>query len=375
MSMAEQNIYRRIDSDPERLDTYRNWQAAQKIPIVRGFFVEDVRAVEVGPWELKGGLGAFINLDGTGGINDAYVCEIPAGGKLKPQKHLYEEMVYIARGHGATTVWHKDGKKHSFEWGPGSLFAIPLNAWYQHFNGSGSEPARYFAVTSAPFIINLFHNLDFVFENDFAFNDRFDSSAEDYFSGKGTLYGRFFLSTNFVSDTHSIQLADYSERGKDSTNMKFDLAGQTMCAHISEFPVGTYKKAHHHGPGAHVTVLSGQGYTLLWQEGKERIKVDWKPGCVVVPPLQWFHQHFNSGAGPARYLALRWGSWRYRFMRLDAEDGSSYTSIKKGGAQIEFEDEDPNIHRQFEADVANAGAACRMGAYHPFCTHKARSSA
>ncbi|TMA08394.1 MAG: hypothetical protein E6J89_14870 [Deltaproteobacteria bacterium] len=58
--MAEQNIYRRIDSDPERLDTYRNWQAAQKIPIVRGFFVEDVRAVEVGPWELKGGLGAFI---------------------------------------------------------------------------------------------------------------------------------------------------------------------------------------------------------------------------------------------------------------------------------------------------------------------------
>ena len=57
---------------------------------------------------------------------------------------------------GATNVWQSDGQKHSFEWQTGSLFAVPLNAWYQHFNGSGSEPARYFAVTNAPFMINLF---------------------------------------------------------------------------------------------------------------------------------------------------------------------------------------------------------------------------
>ena len=32
-----------------------------------------------------------------------------------------------------------DGRKHSFEWGPKSLFALPLNARYQHFNASGQR--------------------------------------------------------------------------------------------------------------------------------------------------------------------------------------------------------------------------------------------
>lgn len=96
---------------PERIDTYRNWQAQQKIPVVRGFFVEDVNKVAVEPWDLKGVPCSFIVLDGTGGTNDAYVCEIPPGSKTKPQKHLYEEMVYVAKGDGATTVWQRDAKK------------------------------------------------------------------------------------------------------------------------------------------------------------------------------------------------------------------------------------------------------------------------
>ena len=60
--------------------------------------------------------------------------------------------------------------------------------------------------------------------------------------------GRFFLTTNFVPDTHTLKLTDYSERGKGSTNMKFNLAKNTMGAHISEFPVGTYKKGHQARP-------------------------------------------------------------------------------------------------------------------------------
>ena len=363
--MAKSKIVR-----PDLKDTYKEWQEAQDIPLIEGFFIEDVKEVGVKPWALNEGLGALITLDGTGGTNDAYVCEIPPGKKLKPQKHLFEEMIYVAKGNGATTVWQQDGAPHTFEWHTGSLFAIPMNASYQHFNGSGTEAVRLFGVTNAPFMINLFHNLDFIFDNDFSFKDRFNPADTDYFSREGTLEGRFFLTTNFVPNTHTIELKDYKERGARSRNIKFDLAGQVMCAHISEFPVGTYKKAHKHGPGAHVIVLGGKGFSVLWPEGEEPTQVDWRPGCVVVPPMQWFHQHFNSGAEPARYLALRWNSFRYKFIRLgdNGDAGSAYTSVKDGGGQIEYEDEDPAVHREFEALVSASGARCTMGDVHPGCT-------
>ena len=136
---------------------------------------------------------SFVVLDGTGGTNDGYVCEIPAGGKTKPQKHMYEEMVYVSKGYGATTVWQRDGKKkHTFEWGPGSMFAIPINADYQHFNASGSETARYFAVTNCCFMMNLFHNTDYIFNSDYVFTDRFDPHTEGYFSGEGTHHRAVF---------------------------------------------------------------------------------------------------------------------------------------------------------------------------------------
>lgn len=361
----------------ERIDTYHNWQQAQKIPINTGFFIEDLKKVEVAPWNLKGGLGAFINLEGAGGTNDGYVCEIPPGQHLKPQKHLFEEMVYIIDGHGATSVWQKDGKKQTFEWHPGSLLAIPLNAWYQHFNGQGDAPVRYFAVTNAPFVINLFHNLDFIFENDFVFTDRFSPEEEDdYFSGKAQVWERnrginfMRWSTNFVPNVRDIQLYDWKERGAGSKSLHFDLAGNIMGSHVSEFSVGTYKKGHRHGPGAHVTILSGQGYSLFWSAiGEKPIRVDWKPGSVVVPQTQWFHQHFNSGAEPARYMALRWNNWRYRFVAIQ-DDSPVDKSVKEGGAQIEFEDEDPMIHEMFEASLAKAGAQCKMGAVVPHCTQR-----
>jgi oxalate decarboxylase/phosphoglucose isomerase-like protein (cupin superfamily) len=367
--MANVTMRENNDLMPTRRDVYHEWQAAQGIPVVRGFFIEDINTVELGRWDSKGGMGAFVELEGTGGTNDAYICEIPPGGHLAPQRHLYEEMVYVTQGHGATTVWQGDGPKHTFEWGPGSLFAIPLNANYQHFNSSGRESARYYAVTNSCFVMNLFHSSDFVFNNEYRFKDRFDPARADYFSGDGEIFGRFFMTTNFVSDVRTMRLASYNERGKGSTNMKFDLSDSIMAAHISEFPVGTYKKCHRHGPGAHVVILSGQGYSLLWKEGDDVTRIDWKPGSVVVPPDRWLHQHFNAGASPARYLALRWGSWRYKFT-ANARDGATFTSVKDGGDQIEFEDEDPQIHRDFEATVEKAGASCQMGDYHPFCTHK-----
>ena len=72
---------------PPRHNTYEAWQEEQNIPRITGFFIEDINTVEVSHWDLKGVPCAFVNLEGTGGTNDAYVCEIPPGAHTEPQKH------------------------------------------------------------------------------------------------------------------------------------------------------------------------------------------------------------------------------------------------------------------------------------------------
>ena len=104
-------------------------------------------------------------------------------------------------------------------------------------------------------------------------------------------------------------------------------------------------------------IVSGQGYSLMWPEGKEKMRINWGPGSILVPPQSWFHQHFNSGNRPARYLALKMMSRRFK---LAPGKIKSDVSVNKGGAQIEYEDEDPEIRRIFEEKCARSGAEVKM---------------
>jgi oxalate decarboxylase/phosphoglucose isomerase-like protein (cupin superfamily) len=357
----------------QAVNTYAEYQRREGIPVLRGFAVDDLYSLELAQWARREGRGAFVNLDGAGGTTDAYVCEVPPGGALAPQRQLYEEMIYVLDGSGSTQVWYEEGQKVSFEWRAGSLFAVPLNTWHRHFNGRGDRPARYVAVTNAPLIMNLFHNLDFVFNTPYVFDDRFAGQAS-YFNGEGTKHwvmgGRgYAVKTNFVPDAHALELQTWRSRGAGGKVTLFELADNTMCAHVAEFPVGTYKKAHRHGPGAHVIILDGQGYSLLWPQGEAVRRVAWRPATVVVPPCDWFHQHFNGGARPVRYLAMRWGSQRYDMpATIRGNTGESDVSVKEGGAQIEYQDEDPAIHQLFESELACSRATCRMRGMVPWCT-------
>ena len=38
---------------------------------------------------------------------------------------------------------------------------------------------------------------------------------------------------------------------------------------------------------------------------------------------------------------------------------------------MEYEDEDPQIHKEFEQELVKVGARCAMGGQHPRCTAKA----
>ena len=370
MSEPRGLVEERIRQKSAYRSPYERWKESEGLPTIRGYFVKNLLDLELTPWKSSGdGLGVFINLEGTGGFNDAYVCEIPPGKSIKPQRHLYEETIYILKGQGATSVWLDENRKQSFEWQQGSYFSIPMNAWRQHFNVTGGEPARYVAMTSAPRVLNTFDNLEFVFDNPFVFRDRF-CGEEGYFKQAERAPNERAWSTNFVADVRACEMNE-GGRGVGVRSQGFRMVNATMKSHSSFWPVGTYKKAHRHGPGIHVVILRGHGYSLMWEEGQPIERLDWGPGSMFVPPEMWFHQHFNAGATPVLFLAIGWGSDKPK------RGGKAYvyTSVKQGGDQIEYEDEDPKIHQEFEAALAKSGIVCEMGGAHPFCTGTERISA
>jgi gentisate 1,2-dioxygenase len=330
---------------------YALWQDSQGIPVIRGHCVEDLRVLPLDAWALTGTFGCFINLVGSGRTCDFYVCEIPPGGETKPRHYLFEQLIYVVQGSGATSVWNAGTKKQTFEWQEGSLFSPPLNAWHQHFNVQGSQPARLVALTDAPQMINRFRNIDFIFGNDFSFKDRFNGE-DGYYNGEGREIVTYRTwESNLIADVRDFRLKDRSLRGQGAKGIRLHLAANTMSAHIEQYPSGTYPKGHRHGPGAHIVILSGEGYSFLWEEGQPKIRIHWRPGSLFVPPANWFHQHFNPGRETVRYLALKPWGFTYRVEDLSKTD----QDIKSGGTQIEYKDQDPEIHQTFLAECEKRG--------------------
>jgi quercetin dioxygenase-like cupin family protein len=344
-------------------DPYLEWIAAEGLPVAEDFGV-DLFQVETRPWARLGANGAAVHLKGRGDFCNMFLYELAPGGASAPQRHLYEEVVCVLAGRGSTAIEVERGRTHSFEWGPGSLFAIPLNARHRHFNGSGAERALLASTTTLPVVLNLFHNPAFVFDNDWHFAERIGKPG--YFKGEGeyvALGQNHLWETNFVPDVTDIKLGDYGARGAGGRNLKLILADGTMHAHISEMPVGTYKKAHRHAADFHVMCVTGTGYSLLWYEGQpDWVKVDWKHGTVFAPPDRMFHQHFNTSAVPARYLATAYGSLRYPFTESKRKSlfGGVSTSVKEGGDQIEYADQSPRVHELFVKETAKNGVMVKM---------------
>ena len=346
-------------------DPYLDWTEGEGIPVIEDFGV-DLLSLETKPWPRIEANGAIVHLKGRGDFISIFVIEIPPGGRTSPQRHLYEEVIYVLSGHGSTAVETHDGKTHSFEWGPKSLFALPLNAGYRHFNGSGTEPARFASTNNLCIMLNLFHDEGFTFDNPFRFPEREGDAG--YFSGEGEFIpvraGRNMWETNFVPDLAAFELKAWEARGAGSSNMKFILADGVMHAHSSEMPVGTYKKGHRHGADFHVFAVTGEGYSLLWYEGDEDFaRVDWRHGVVFAPPDMMFHQHFNTSPKPARYLAVALGSMRYPFIedKRKLYAGGVDTSVAAGGNQIEYADQDPRIHGIWLNEIEKNGVESRMG--------------
>jgi mannose-6-phosphate isomerase-like protein (cupin superfamily) len=335
---------------------YERWIEQQGIPIIRGFHVEDLTTVATSEWKAKGAAGAIIQLDGADDTNGSYVLRIDRGEATGWDHHVYEELFYAVSGSGHVEL-RGDGVIERQGFGSGAVFAPPLNVEYRIV---AETATTLYCVNAAPPVMNLFHSATFADENPFVFADRaapIDDAVSTYFDDRGRLWkrpdGAGVWETTWVGDVNTFELPRLARRGGDGRMVTFQLGDGSLIAHISQFPSGQYKKAHRHGPGANIVILGGDGYSLLWEaDGDDPQRVDWGPNSIFVPPDMWWHQHFNAGHGPARYLAMRWGS-RKHYINHNYE--GTLVDRREGGNQIEYDEQSPLIDQVFAAECARNG--------------------
>ena len=356
------------------LTPFEQWLKDEGVHIVTDQLIRDVYSVETEPWERTGCSAAILDLTqeaaegaiiNTQGVT-RYIYDIPPGGKFNAERHMYEEIFFVLKGRGATTVWvDDDGPKHTFEWKEGSVFSIPLNAWHEIYNGQGDDTARLYAASSAPTAFNLYASPEFVFDCPVTFPDRFNPTDEQYFSGKSTKLADRFMQTNFIADVNAVSLDRWRTRGPGA-NMMILMAGGHFICHVSEFPAGTYKKAHTQpiaargrtaGLGLPTSTaylfLNGEGYDLQWDfgvtpgPGVPFERLDYGAGTLMTPGSS-YHQHFNLSTAPSRYVVFRYGNPRYTGAGSKAQSDT-------GGLNIEWKDEDPAVLEMFNGELAKRG--------------------
>ncbi len=355
---------------------YRQFLKKEGIPVYEGGFI-DVNKIELKPWKRVGALGAYIFLEGTAGTVDAWVCEIPPGGQTTAERHIFEEQILVLSGKGRTQVWQRDPSDMiTLEWEKGAVFPSPLNTWHRHIN-TGKDPVRMVAITNAPLLIDMFRHPDFIFDNDYVFTERFDG-RKDYFSPKPAAFYPTVPRQRrpvYVQGHHSYTVVNYAPnvwkaelhpagQGVEDYDTHYAMARNTMALHVEQFPTGTYERCHRHGPGSTIILLDGSGFSMMWpheigttpfKDGKQQQvkQFDWKEGTLVVPPLQWFHQHFNSGKTPARFVKLGgWNNDLYPFTTTLVSD--------PGRTEIDYPDEDPRVRQIFAERLAATGGQFKM---------------
>ena len=344
------------------MSPHDQWIRTLGVPIHRGYFVEDVRTVELGWWPERECNAAFLQLAGQEGITEARVTEIPPGKTLPPLKFALDEIVYVADGRGLATVSGGGNQApRTFEWQKHSMFLLPHSHTVQLTNTQGDRPVRLLHQNYLPLAMLTLADPSFFFNNPHEDAGRLSGGDGEFYSeakaqrvsmdpNRATGFQEVWVG-NFFPDMRAWdKLVPFWGRGAGGHVVSVKFPGSENWAHMSVFPARSYKKGHRHGPGVVIIIPAGEGYSVMWPEGSEKIVVPWHEGSVFVPPNRWFHQHFNVGSTDGRYLALH----SPRLINMGAE------AVDPARDQIEYPDEDPWIRQKFQDELAQRGLASSM---------------
>ena len=336
-----------------RVSAYEKWIESLGLPVHKGYYMEDLRTLELGRWEERECDAAFVQLAGQEGVTGAYVMEIGPGKTLPPYWMTPDEVIYVLQGRGLAAVWTGDGPKKIFEWQKHSMFLIPGNCHCQLSNMRGNQPVRLLHCSYLPLAMAAISNPDFFFQHPLVDpNILYGKDEREFYSEAkvtaiteaGPRNGRNVWFGNFFPDMRAWDRLDaFKGRGAGGHVVWVGFPNSPISAHMSVFPARTYKKAHRHGPGYMIVIPAGEGYSVMWPEGGEKVVIPWHEASLFVPPNRWFHQHFNIGAAPARYLAIH---------PPRGFSGISEKVEDRARDQIEYPDEEPWIRGKFKEELA-----------------------
>jgi hypothetical protein len=236
---------------------------------------------------------------------------------------------------------------------------IPRNHTYQFTNMDGTRRVRLMHYNYLPVVMELVPDPDFLFNNPHARRAEPGSNGDLYAAAQEVVLDdgkrtRVIWTGNFFPDMAAWdKLTSWAHRGAGGQHLTLRFPESPVRSHMSVFPSRTYKKAHRHGPGVVIVIPAGEGFSLMWPEGSEKVEIPWHEASVFVPPDLWFHQHFNVGAAPARYLAFHMPL----FMRMSGEK-----IMDPARDQIEYVNEDAWVRQKFEEELGKRGLTSLMPA-------------
>lgn len=242
-------------------------------------------------------------------------------------RHTVEAVIYVEGGEGYSVI---DGK--DYPWKPGDFLCVPVFAWHRHVVTKGDEMV-YFAATTGPLSMYLGIAVyeDERYPEHWVFAQKGEEELRGLIPGKSgvpegstkVVFGSGEAKPRSGTDQIYFSTLNFAEKEEKDRRMgkvlvrwedlKFEPTRmgsvalvvdpavgfhvRTLGTLVAEVPAGKRSGAHRHVYEETNYVISGQGYSII-----EDQRYEWKKGDSLCIPLFAWHQHFNTGKEPARFL-------------------------------------------------------------------------